>query len=951
MRGDFTRDTRERARRAATRAVLLQQGRPLTDADINEQSGLVADRSEAIVRHLVGHHGAPRDDAGFAITPIAGGFSIGPGTIYAEGLPVTNRAEVSYDAQFAPGILPTLASVIPDDQEALIYLEVVLHPAMGADLADPGLDGVETVTREVAGWAVRVAPLAGIGMARDALIEALDRNQPVDIAPWRETTGGLDADVDMQNPDPGPCEIAASAGYLDQLNRLYRVEIHAGGAPGTATFKWTEDAACEAGLRAMNTGFAIDLPQVRVADWFKTGTVVEVIDEERARAGLTGPMGPITSAPGAPLIIDGVPASALNAAVRVRRWATMPLAVPPGAAWSALSKGVRVRFSAGEYRTGAAWTIPARTVLGDIVWPPYPGADRTETVAGQNVDFYAPLEGRRYHAALALVRRNRVTIDDDTTDRDTITHLADLREVFPPLTDLTAGAIRYDNGTSGLEATDVQQAIDELVERIGDCCTWHVRPSFDLQAVIDSIPSRANGTVCLATGNYKLAQPLRIIGKGHIRVIGSGRGSKLWRRNGASALMFEDCLSVEVADLTIAAEAPGVPEKLKRTAGAVDIIDSGRVRVARATLIARGRRWRQSTALRIACSAKPGGGDVVVDDCDMVVGDLASGVIVLNSRTCRIENNRIRPRAEPLDKTLDRWAEDRTMAAAVGRLVVGHTIERSEEGRRRPPTRRDARVFPEYSIDIGQAGLTLYSSALVDPSAFKLLSELLVAESRLGGVRRHSLRMRELVSSILVHKGRLIVAGKPFDGFMTFYNAVRQMVAPTIDSAIVVAGDHAGDVTVAGNSIEGALRGVRVAVSGAVLGTVRVDRNRIRLRVVPADIVRFGIYLGNAERCWIVDNDIASETADPEFSGSRKQRLLNRHYDALYAEGVHVGGILGPMIQIRGNIVRDCSFAYTVSRADGTDGRPKLWLLQGNYADGAVTPYRLDNACESVNSI
>ena len=65
MRGDFTRDTRERADRLSTRAVLLQQGRQLLDADWNAQAGLTAARAERTTVDVVGRQGAPREDAGF----------------------------------------------------------------------------------------------------------------------------------------------------------------------------------------------------------------------------------------------------------------------------------------------------------------------------------------------------------------------------------------------------------------------------------------------------------------------------------------------------------------------------------------------------------------------------------------------------------------------------------------------------------------------------------------------------------------------------------------------------------------------------------------------------------------------------------------------------------------------------------------------------------------------
>ncbi|MFM5893535.1 MAG: DUF6519 domain-containing protein [Novosphingobium sp.] len=945
MRGDFTRDTRERARRTATRAVLLQQGRPLIDADINEQAQMVADRSEAIVRHVVGLRGVPRDDAGFAITQVAGGFTIGAGSLYAEGLPLLNPAAIAYDAQFPADILPSLASAIPDGQEAFVYVEAVLRPLIDPLQADPGLNGIDTAAREVAGWAVRVAPLSGIGMARADLIRALDRNETVDLVPWRWTTGGLDSQVDHSNSDPGPCDIAATSGYLDQLNRLYRVEIHQSGGPGAATYKWTEDASREAGLRAISTGFEIDLPLNRATEWFAPQTVVEVIDDARSRAGLSGLIGPITSAVGAPLEIGGVPASALGSKVRIRRWAAMPAVVPAAGAWAVLSKGVQVRFCSGDYAAGSAWTIPARTVLGDIVWPPYPGADKQETIGGTATDFYAPMEGRRYHAALALVRRNGTGF--------TVTE--DLRDLFPPLTDITAGDVRFDDTASQLGADNVQQAIDILVQRGGDCCTWHARPSSNLQALVDSIPPRANGTLCLAVGNYELNAPLRIAGKGNIRVIGAGAGSKLWCRNGAQAVVVTDCLSIEFRDLLAAAEAPGAVAKLGHTGGAIDIADCGEVRVLRATLIAQGTRWRQSAALRIAGSPKPGGGDITVTDCDIIAGDLAGGILITDAQTLRIADNRIRPRVEPAARTLSRWSQDLAMAAAVGRLALSHAID--PKTRTRPATRIDTRIFADQTFSVGAVPLQAFVSNLVPAVAMRDLPALLARENPNGDSRSYRLRLRRLASTILVHAGRITVAGTAFTGWLGFYNTVRGLVAPAIDTAITVGGAMARDVAITGNRIEGALRGIRVGVNNGVaqarlpLGTIHIESNVIRLRVVPTDMARCGIYVGNSERTWIVDNDIASELADLAASDPRAAALRQQHFESLHAEGIRVFGTMGPMLQLRGNMVRDCNYPYTVTAAAGTDQRSKLWLVHGNYAGGGVTPYRLDDRCQKVNCV
>lgn len=958
MRGDFSRDTRERARRSSTRAVLLQQGRQLLDADFNEQSGLVADREETLARHVIGRQGAPRDDAGFQISGAAGDLTIGAGSLYAEGLRLLNGAARTYSSQLPAALLPALSTIVPDGQEGFVYAEALLRPAsLTADpsLAEPALAGADTVVREIIAWTVRVFPLATVGMARAALIEALDRNQPVTITPWALTTGGLDADVqtEAEATDPGPCEMPPTAGYLDQLNRLYRVEIHAtGAAGGPATFKWTEDAGREAGLRAQGTGFAIDLPIARAAEWFPANGVVEVVNDARMRAGLPGEIGTITSAPGAALQIAGVPPTSLSTAVRVRRWASMPAPVPATGAWIALAKGIKIRFATGNYVSGSAWTIPGRTLLGDILWPPYQTPDFNQTVGTTSVPFYRPTEGRRRYAALALVRRSGANFS--TTQ--------DLRDLFPPLTDITAGDVRFNDGNSNLGATDVQEAIDALARRGSTCCTYEVRPGANWQSVFASIPAGAHATICFAVGNYDLEAPVEIRGLGNVRLRGGGQGTKIWCYGATCALRFLDCASVEITDMLVAAERngppPPVPAPERKISGAVETGNCGLVRVQRTTLIAAGRRWRQAACLRVEAPTDrsvPGGGTVVVEDCDIVPGDLASGILILNGSIVRISGNRIRPRAENRERTYNRWVEDPVIGGALGRILLSHATAGGKGAR--PVTRLDTRLFGERTQSYtGIGSISYYASTWVTEADWALFHRLHAADFSGSNSRSLRLDLRGIVSGLWTKDGAIVLDGQNFTGFGAAVDIVKDTLAPIIDSAIVVAGAFADDVTVSGNSIEGAINGIRVAIADGRprarlrLDTVRITDNLIRLRAAPVDLVRNGIVVGNVERCWIADNDVAYETADTRMDSARMRRARERFLDKLHAEGIRVFGSLGPMIHLRGNAVRSCPAGYTLNAFRGTESGDKQWLVQGNFAQDCRLAYRLDGRCRLVDN-
>ncbi|WP_143738504.1 DUF6519 domain-containing protein [Erythrobacter colymbi] len=965
MRGDFTRDTRERARRAGIRSVLLQQGRPLVDADWNEQAGITADRAETLARHVIGGHGAPREEAGFGVSVSGNALFVGAGYLYAEGLPLHNPATLDYAAQQPSASFTPLATLLPNNTEGFVYAEAVLRPSSAGVqpfLSDPALGGIDPVVREEVDWAIRVVRLAETGVSAAAMRQAFATNQPLAINQWRTTTGGLDADVqtESETTDPGPCELPPTAGYLDQVNRLYRVEVHASGEPGTATFKWAEDAGIEAGLVASGAGFAIDLPIERAGAWFPVDAIVEVIDDARERAGEPGPMGRITSAVGDALVIDGVAASALSARVRIRRWASMPVTIPTGNAWTVLSKGVKVRFCAGYYARGSAWTIPARTVLGDIMWPPYQPADRSVTIAGQPVGFYAPSEGRRRYAPLAIILRDA---------SGTLGVTDDLRDVFSPLTDQRAVDIRFDDSIAQLGATNVQQAIDELAVRDAACCTWHVLPVPGWETVFAQIPNGRSGKICFAAGNYPLTGPVTIAGKGHLKLVGAGPATKIWCHGRAQALHFENCASVEVSDMTIAAEQNFAQAKGngpgQRITGALDCSNCGPVRVERCVLVVSAPRAREAVCLRIASGETPGSGDCIIRDNDIVAGDLTSGILILDGADVSITGNRIRPRAERSDITTTRWLGDKRIVAILSRLAFSHAIPSANAVR--PARRANTRLFNEVTLQAAATSTRFYSASAVIPANWTAFA---AAFDRFHAGRSNPhwrWLMGRTVQKLWRNNGDVQLTTN-FTLFRNLYTVVMRTIAPTIEVGIIVAGSRltplgsgsrATSIRVSGNTLTGVATGVRIARSlaggaGARIGapSVRVTENRIVMAGVPLDMQRCGVQIANPERAWVTDNDILLETADPNADQTRMTQLRNANFHLLETDGIRLAGAIGQMFTVRGNSVRDCRTGVRVDTiAVEGKGSTKQWIVADNAVTGAGVAYELDGRCKNRDNL
>lgn len=966
MRGDFTRDTRERARRAGVRSVLLQQGRPLVDADWNEQAGITADRADTLARHVIGRHGAPREEAGFEVSVSdTNALLVGPGYFYAEGLQLHNPSELDYAAQQPASSFGALTTILPNNTAGFVYAEAVLRPSSAgvqAFLSDPALGGIDPVVREEIDWTIRVVRLSDTGKTAAEMREAFATNRWPALPQWQLTTGGLDADVQTESEtvDPTPCELPPTAGYLDQVNRLYRVEVHAPGAPGTATFKWAEDAGIEAGLVPKDTGFAIDLSPERRGTWFPADAIVEVIDDAHERAGMPGPMGRITSAPDQMLQIDGVPASALSTRVRIRRWASMPVTIPAGNAWTVLSKRVRVRFCAGHYARGSAWTIPARTVLGDIMWPPYQPADQTVTIGSQSVGFYAPGEGRRRYAPLALVRR---------TSAGTLVRTDDLRDVFSPLNDQRAVDIRFDDSNAQLGASNVQEAIDALEARDAACCTWHVLPGTNWEDVFAEIPSGRSGKICFAAGNYPLSRPVPISGKGHLKLVGAGPATKIWCHGRGQALHFEDCASVEISDMSIAAEQNFPQGKAsgprQRITGALDFSNCGPVRVERCVLTAVAPRAREGVCLRIASGARAGSGDCVVRDNDIVGGDLTSGILILDGADVSITGNRIRPRSERAEVTTARWFGDRRITAILSRLAFSHAVPATDAAR--PVRRANARLFLEVNLQAAGQSTRFYTASSVTVASW---TPFAASFDRLHPRRTNAhwrWLMGRAVRELWTNNGNVRTT-ENFTLFRNLFTFVLRTITPTLEVGIIVAGSRAApegsgsraaSIRVSGNSLTGVATGVRIARSlaggaGGRLGapSLWVTDNRIVMAAVPLDMQRCGVQIANPERAWVTDNDILLETVDPNADQTRMTQLRNANFHLLETDGIRLAGAIGRMFTVRGNSVRDCRTGVRVDAVavDGTAGT-KQWIVVDNAVTGAGVGYELDGRCKNRDNL
>lgn len=344
MKGDFSRFT-FRPRKRYT-SVRLQQGRVVLDSDWNEQAAVREHLERVRFEDVVGTSAVPHG-AGFSVTDGGTGLTLSAGRIYAGGLACELDDPTPLETLVRNPLTPATG------RTDLLYLDAWERHVTAVDdpeLLDVALGGADTTTRLKAAWTIGVVEGVGSASCSDA------------------------ASLLPQQPN-GMMGAAAPGGYKGTENRLYRVEIHDGGALGTATFKWSRDNgsvvfAVEEFLSPESLRLA---PRRDAGSGLAVGDWVEVSGEESEAVGTVGTLARIADVRDRTATVvldrDGSRHSS-ELRPRIRRWdQRTDSTVPVTTDWVELEDGIEVQFSGGEFRSGDYWTVPARPATGSIEWP------------------------------------------------------------------------------------------------------------------------------------------------------------------------------------------------------------------------------------------------------------------------------------------------------------------------------------------------------------------------------------------------------------------------------------------------------------------------------------------------------------------------------------------------------------------------------------------------------
>jgi hypothetical protein len=817
---------------------------------------------------------------------------------------------------------PGFQALILEDGSYLAYLEAWTREVTA--LRDPhirevALGGPDTGTRIQTVWQLKLQRVTSAGAPEcatsfpewDALVAA--------------PTGLVTARAITKEDDTRPCRIPAQSRFRGLENQLYRVEIQKGGGRDAATFKWSrENASVETRITVSGDSIlAEDLGRDEVLG-FKGGNWVEIVDEAAALCGTPHPLFQIEPPDQDTREIKtaaSIAAFAGQLDLTLRRWDQTGVgATADGIAmtadWIELEDGVEVAFSDGLYRPGDYWLVPARTSTGDVEWPPF-------EVPNLNPIAQPPLGIPRHYCRLALV----------TVAGGAIT-ATDCRPRFPALTDIDASDVGYDPARCHplAGATTVQEALDILCHRGSGTCTLVARHGDDVQALFDLIPAGGHAEVCFPMGLFKLDRTVVVKGKGRLKVSGAGPGTVLKAMMSEAALRFEECASVVVRDLAAEGSDSELPEDAKELNGPLTFQDCMEVSVEDVHLRCAGGPARSATCVTVRNSGAPGTGgplrpSVHVANCRLEVGNLQTGVLVVNAARVDVRANALIVASKPAQQGVGKLVLDkRYLAALRGSLVAKAVLG----------TKPRAGGATNAKVTFGSHTVLFQTPPALKKEWQKIITARPPVERANGPqVMAH---IKKTAAAMLVDPQLRALSPK----LAEWFGALARTDEAIGFQGIVVAGHVAREVRIVDNSIHGFLQGVHVGVSHRVAsqdvpasrtdhaGTVSITGNVVQI-MVAADSVRrerHGIFVGNCESLVIEHNVV---------------RLRHVQGSASVAiDGARIHGFLGKRVIVRHNHVVGFPTGLSLTpRYPYPKPNAVLWLVAENVFEGAQKAFRL----------
>jgi|APLak6261659701_1056019.scaffolds.fasta_scaffold00006_2 hypothetical protein len=938
MKTQISRDSFDRTKRYST--VFQQMGRMLTDDDWNILAQMVKERLDDVLRDIIGSGSPAR--RGILKKQPDGTQVLQWGYAYVDGVVAEVRPDPAgdlvdpkdliypgnYDKQIDFPDAPAIPLLVRD---YLLYLDVWERSVTVLEddsLRDPGLHGADTCTRSQTMAQVKWCPVAVNGV----------KVNPED--PSQNPGKGnalLTLMLRQGNTDLDPCDPCADELKLQERvgNYLFRVEVHdviydTKGLPQEVTLKWSSENGAEQYEAAdLPPGFAS-------SQW--TYELFSFTTEKHLGKHLHNNT---NWSPSRANLSSGYPVNLPGDKPFVRRWDGYCVLVRESLSgvWALKNVGSDrgIRLSAtnsadahGHVTEGASVTInldaitlqldlqDKQLLAGDFWYAPVREAvDQAGKVLLNNAEPHGILH--RY-LTLALVNSGSITAVNANSCR---------QMGFPPLTDLKAEDVCYDNHACQMpNVATVQAALDYLCRQKHECCSIVAEPGEDLQSVFDKLPSNGGAHLCFRPGDYPpLMSTVVINSKGPLKITGAGPATRLVAKGVESVLVFENCVAVSISDIVVAT-IPFDDDKLDTTAnsnglnGALTFRNCPDVALERVTVECASAARRQRSCLSFfGTSGQPSG--VNIQNSRFLVGMQQIGILLVNVGRITLRDNLFTGVASSPALTMPKLLEDKFFRAGTRRLLLAGLVFNPKVPSKEPFT---------VSLNFGPTAVQFRTHPLVAKHWDALLQAFPTpAAASTSEISKH---LKSLVNRVLLEKGRLLGRASGFVEFSKLLLDTGNAGA----QGITIGGTLSEEVTIENNTIDGFMQGIHLGLSHGSAPRTPEGANYFRRVVIQNNTLHIKPVPGATTDCQAI------------FVGNCKSLLIRENYadlqrtlimENLAVEGIRVFGYLGRMIQIRENHLDGFTIGIRVHRPPGIYKNAKvMWIVADNLTAGAAQPVK-----------
>ena len=914
--------------------VLMQQGRVQLDSDWNEQLDIQQHRLYTETMDVIGESGVPKHSDSFKISSInASDLSISPGRIYVGGLLCELEEAATYLKQpYYPnpeGSFFSRASLSPpgtnllEDGEYIVYIDAWQREVNHHDdprIQEVALGEADTTARLQTVWQIKIHS-----------IKVINADSKTNISEWNEITkpptGKLKVQTVKALPTDNSCLLPPKSGYRRLENQHYRVEVHTGGNLNDnsveLTFKWSRDNASVETRILSISGRIVEVADMGKDDMlgFAPDQWVEIVDEASDLNASPNPLYKIASVDygrreitlsESTLPPSSSPPDSDNRRMKLRRWdGTFSGLLKTSDAWLDLEEGIQVAFSSGTYRSGDYWHFPARTATGEVEWPPF-------KVPNDTPDAQLPWGKHHAYCKLAVLR---VT--------GGVVNILDCRPKFPPLTAIKAEDVFYNNSIcGGSNAQTVQQALDELCRRREGTCTLVAVPGLGWESVFAQIAQGADAQICFQVGEYPLSAAVNIANKGNIKLIGGGKGTRIVARNSEAALIFQNCSSVLIRDIYAETGKIGFSanDSTNNLNGTLSFFGCGEVQVDTVDLKCGAGYKRAATCLTVR-DAKL----VRISNCDLQIGNLQQGILLVNVADSMVQNNSLRLYARPSWLNISLMLRNNEFFAGLRKDVMADL---------RITNNRQTLGSRNVAIDVGAL-----SVALKTPADLKNVMQMIIKESP-----PPALKNDRAMSAYLHHSVNRLFKDeayrKRFSAFDNYFKTVLSSDYNVASQGITVGGILCRQVKITNNTLDGMMQGIHIGMSHngprnppSYSNSINISDNFITIKI-PVNSHKFGrhgIFIGNCKNLTIENNNVYL------------QRMPKANY--VHIDGIRVWGIFGDRLMITKNHVASADevamngfdVGIRVHSIKPIDRKRQQWVVMWNVAPSKQNPISVNN--------